>query len=110
MLFATKLNSSCSGRNVPRVGNVRSPLKRREFRLELAESRRIVPEWTGTRTLGRRRGSRGGARTRPPRRPPSFVAAKADPPGDPPRGIAAGRSWVASVALIGLRLLIVPKH
>src|ERR1700730_15811006 len=46
MLFATKLNSSCSGRNVPRVGSLRSPVKRREFRLELAESRRIVPEWT----------------------------------------------------------------
>src|ERR1700730_15490946 len=71
MLFATKLNSSCSGRNVPRVGNVRSPVKRREFRLELAESRRIVPEWTGTRTRGRGRGSRGGLEL-------------VDPPGDPP--------------------------
>jgi hypothetical protein len=28
--------------------------------MELTESRRIVPEWTSTRTLGRRRRSRGG--------------------------------------------------
>src|ERR1700724_2327172 len=39
--------------------------KRREFRLELAESRRIVPEWTSIRTLGHRRGSRGAMRLLP---------------------------------------------
>jgi hypothetical protein len=60
--------------------------KRREFRLELAESRRIVPEWTSIRTLGHRRGSRGGLElVDPPGDPPSLVAPKADPPWTPPR-------------------------
>src|SRR5216684_2845574 len=54
-----------------RVGSLWSPVKRREFQFELAESRRIVPEWTSTRTLGHRRGSRGGLEL-------------VDPPGDPP--------------------------
>jgi hypothetical protein len=44
--------------NVPRVGPFPVVLKRGEFRLELADSRRIVPVWTSTRTLGQRRGSR----------------------------------------------------
>jgi hypothetical protein len=39
--------------------------KRREFWLELGESRRIVPEWTSIRTLGHRRGSRGAMRLLP---------------------------------------------
>jgi hypothetical protein len=42
--------------NVPRVGPFPVVLKRGEFRLELADSRRIVPVWTSTQTLGHRRG------------------------------------------------------
>src|ERR1700737_3800565 len=52
--------SSIAEAYVPRAVPSSVVVKRREFRLELAESRRIVPEWTGTRTLGRRMGSRGG--------------------------------------------------
>jgi hypothetical protein len=51
--------SSIAEAYVPRAVPSSVVVKRREFRLELAESRRIVPEWTGTRTLGRRMGSRG---------------------------------------------------
>src|SRR3984893_3201466 len=56
--------SSIAGGYVPRVAHLLVAAKRREFRLELTESRRIVPEWTSAewtsaRTGGRRRGSRG---------------------------------------------------
>jgi hypothetical protein len=59
--------SSIAEAYVPRVGNVRSPVKRREFRLELTESRRILPEWASIRRLGHRRGSRGGSNWSTPR-------------------------------------------
>src|ERR1700694_1924663 len=59
--------------------------KRREFRLELAESRRIVPEWTSTRTLGHRRGSWGARTGRPPRGPPPIGGPQGNPPPPPPR-------------------------
>jgi adenine-specific DNA-methyltransferase len=39
---------------VPRVGLLRSPAKRREFRLELARCRRSVPVWTDSPGRGHR--------------------------------------------------------
>src|ERR1700730_13497724 len=53
-------------------------LKRREFRLELAESRRIVPVWTNSPGRGQRRN---------PRPPPHWWSQKRTPPPPP----AAGR-------------------
>src|ERR1700738_714657 len=87
---------------VPRVAPFSVAAKPGEFRLELAESRRIVPEWTSIRTLGHRRGSRGGSNWSGD--PPSLVARKRTPPLDPPefkkfhalRGCHTSSQWSAA--------------
>src|ERR1700730_13710808 len=63
--------SSLAGGYVPRVVHLLVAAKRGEFRLELAESRCSVPEWTSARTLGQSEGVKGGLEL-------------VDPPGDPP--------------------------
>jgi hypothetical protein len=96
-----RMKFHCEG-YVPRVVPSSVAAKRREFRLELAASRRIVPQWTSIRTLGHRRGSRGLELVDPPRDPPSLVAPKADPPGTPPRIIKVPSSEAMSHEIEGL--------